>query len=85
MPPSCSRAELSQDNDVVKLLGSLIPNAVHLGEVFRGAGVVGRDQLRGLAKMPEPDLKEFLTAELGLTLYQARIIRIALREQYGNR
>ena len=57
-------------------MGELLPKFVR-------SGVTDDACLDGLAAMPERDVQEFMQADVGLNAFQARIVRIALRERAG--
>lgn len=50
---------------------------------FLRSGVSDGACLDGLAAMPDQDVREFLQGDLGLNAFQARVVRIALRERAG--
>ncbi len=50
---------------------------------FLNNGVSDEACLDGLAAMPDQDVREFLQGDLGLNAFQARVVRIALRERVG--
>ena len=68
---------------VLTFLHSLRPPMDELLPKFVSGGVVDDACLDGLAAMPEQDVQEFMQVDVGLNAFQARIVRIALRERAG--